>query len=93
MSHNLDMNAGRKSDGCVVPAKCPNKGGRATPAEGMKGRRPTQENTGQTAACQMQGWMNALAGLNRVREAAKRDKRLRFTAPLYHVSVALLANR
>src|SRR5437867_13221729 len=45
MSHNLDMNAGRESDGCVVPAKCPNKGGRSTPAEGMEGRRPTKENT------------------------------------------------
>jgi len=70
MSCNLDMNAGRESDGCVVPAKCPNKGGSFSPAEGMEGRRPTKENTGQTAACQMQSWMNALAGLNRVREAA-----------------------
>lgn len=92
MSHNLGMNAGRESDGCVVPAKCPNKGGRSTLAEGMEGRRPTKENTGQTAASQMQSWGNALAGLNRVREAAKRDKRLRFTALLHHVSVALLAN-
>jgi len=92
MSHNLDMNAGRESDGCVVPAKCPNKGGSPSPAEGMEGRRPTKENTGQTAASQMQSWGNALAGLNRVREAAKRDKRLQFTALLHHVSVALLAN-
>ena len=75
MSHNLDMNAGRESDGCVVPAKCPNKGGRSTLAEGMEGRRPTKENTGQTAASQMQSWGNALAGLNRVRES-----RLRFAA-------------
>jgi RNA-directed DNA polymerase len=92
MSHKLDMNAGRESDGCVVPAKCPNKGGSLSPAEGMEGRRSTKESTGQTAADQMQSWMNALAGLNRVREAAKRDKRLRFTALLHHVSVALLAN-
>ncbi len=92
MSHNLDMNAGRESDGCVVPAKCLNKGGRSTPAEGMEGRRPTKENTRQTAASQMQSWGNALAGLQRVREAAKRDKRLRFTALLHHVSVALLTN-
>jgi hypothetical protein len=32
------MNAGRESDGCVVPAKCPNKGGSFSPAEGMEGR-------------------------------------------------------
>jgi len=37
----------------------------------MEGRRPTKENTGQLAASQMQSWGNALAGLSRVREAAK----------------------
>ncbi|HEX2713445.1 MAG TPA: hypothetical protein VHM88_14690 [Candidatus Acidoferrales bacterium] len=58
----------------------------------MEGRRPTKENTGRLAASQMQSWGNALAGLRRVREAAKRDKRLRFTALLHHVSVALLMN-
>jgi len=52
----------------------------------------TKENTGQLAASQMQSWGNASAGLQRVREAAKRDKRLRFTALLHHVSVALLMN-
>jgi RNA-directed DNA polymerase len=92
MSHNLDMHAGRESDGWVVPAKGPNKGGRSAPAEGLEGRRPTKENTGQSAAFQMQRWGDALAGLNRVREAAKRDKRLRFTALLHHVSIALLTN-
>jgi RNA-directed DNA polymerase len=92
MSHNLDMYAGGESDGRVLPAKYPNKGGSFSPAEGMEGRRPTKENTGQTAASQMQSWGNALAGLQRVREAAKRDKRLRFTALLHHVSVTLLAN-
>src|SRR5438309_5661717 len=45
MSHNLDMNAGRESDGCVVPAKCPNKGGSCSPAEGMEERRPTKERS------------------------------------------------
>jgi hypothetical protein len=72
MSHNLGMNAGRESDGCVVPAKCPNKGGGFTPAEGMEGRRPTKENTGQTAASQIQSWENASAELRRVRGAATR---------------------
>jgi retron-type reverse transcriptase len=58
----------------------------------MEGRRPTEENTGQAAASQIQSWENALDGLRRVREAAKRDKRLRFTTLLHHVSVALLVN-
>ena len=92
MSQNLDMNAAGESDGRVVPAKYPNKDGSNSSAEGAEGRRPTKENTGQTTASQMQSWGNALAGLQRVREAAKREKRLRFTALLHHVSVALLEN-
>jgi RNA-directed DNA polymerase len=92
MSHNLGMNAGRESDGRVLPAKCLNKGGSLSSAEGMEGRRSTKENTGQLAASQMQSWGNALAGLRRVREAARRDKRARFTALLHHVSVALLTD-
>jgi hypothetical protein len=89
MSHNLDMNVGRESDGCVLPTKGPNKGGSLSPAEGLEGRQPTKENAGRTAASQMQSWGNGLAGLRRVREAAKRDKRLRFTALLYHVGIII----
>jgi len=92
MSHNSNVNAGRESHDRVVPAKCLNKGGSTSPAEGMEGRRSTTENTGQTAASQMQSWGNASNGLQRVREAAKGDKRLRFTTLLHHVSVALLVN-
>jgi len=40
----------------------------------------------------MQSWGNALAGLHRVREVAKSEKQLRFTALLHHVSVSLLVN-
>src|SRR5487761_791397 len=92
MNHNSNTNVGRESDGRVTPAKCPNKGGSLSPAEDLEGRRPTKENTGQASASQMQSWGNTLDGLQRVREAAKRDKRLRFTALLHHVSVALLSN-
>jgi RNA-directed DNA polymerase len=92
MNHNSSMNVSGDSDGRVVPAKCPNKGGVESSAEGAEGRRPTKENTGQTAASQMQSWGNALNGLNRVREAAKRDEQLRFTALLHHVSVPLLVD-
>jgi group II intron reverse transcriptase/maturase len=92
MNHNSSMNVGRDSDGRVVPAKYPNKDGILSSAEGAEGRRPTKENTGQTAASQMQSWGNVLNGLDRVREAAKRDEQLRFTALLHHVSVPLLAD-
>src|SRR6516165_4848716 len=92
MNRNANMNADRESHGRVVPAKCPNNDGSISSAEGMEGRRPTEENTGQAAASQIQSWENASDGLRRVREAAKRDKRLRFTTLLHHVSVALLVN-
>jgi RNA-directed DNA polymerase len=90
MNHKSNMNAGRESHGRVVPAKCLNKDGSSSSAEGMEGRRPTKENTGQATASQIQSWGNALDGLRRVREAARRDKRLQFTALLHHVSVPLL---
>ena len=92
MSHKSNVNTGRESDDRVLPAKGLNKGGSISPAEGLEERRSTTENTEQTAASQMQSWGNALDGLRRVREVAKRDKRLRFTALLHHVSVALLGN-
>ncbi len=87
MNQKSSMHVGRESDGRVLPAKCPNKDGMSSSAEGAEGRRPTKENTEQTTASQTQSWGNALSGLRRVREAAKRDKRLRFTALLHHVTI------
>src|SRR5207253_969129 len=84
-----NMHVDGKSDGRAVPTKCPNKSGNPL-AQGIEGRRPAKENTEQTTACQTQSWGNALSGLRGVREAAKRDKRLQFTALLHHVSVLLL---
>jgi hypothetical protein len=89
MNQKSSMNVGRESDDRVVPAKCPNKDGKPS-AEGAEGRRLAKENSGQTTASQTQSWGNALSGLHRVREAAKKEKRLQFTALLHHVSVALL---
>jgi len=73
MNQKSSMHVGRESDGRVRPAKCPNKDGRSSSAEGAEGRRPTKENTVQTTASQIQSWGNAQNGLHRVREAAKRD--------------------
>jgi len=53
MNHKSNMNVGGESDGRVVPAKCPNKGGKPS-AEGAEGRRLTKENTEQTTASQTQ---------------------------------------
>jgi len=89
MNQESNMHVDGKSDGRVVPTKCSNKSGNPL-EEGMEGRRSTKENTEQTTASQTQSWGDALRGLRGVREVAKRDKRIQFTALLHHVSVALL---
>ena len=89
MSQESNMHAGGESDGCVLPTKCPNKGGKP-PAEGMEGRQPTKENIGQTTAPRTQSRISELSGLLGVRKAARKDKRTRFTALLHHVTISLL---
>jgi len=89
MIQKSNMHVDGKSDGRAVPTKCLNKSGNPL-AEGAEGSRPAKENTEQTTASQTQSWGDALSGLRGVREAAKRDKRLQFTALLHHVSVPLL---
>jgi hypothetical protein len=86
VSQESNMHAGGESDGCVVPTKCPNKGGQP-PAEGMEGRRPTKENIGQATAPRTQSRISELSDLLGVRKAARKDKRTRFTALLHHVTV------
>jgi RNA-directed DNA polymerase len=83
------MYAGGESDGCVLPSKCPNKGGQS-PAEGMEGRQPTKENIGQATAPRTQSRISEWNDLLGVRKAARKDKRTRFTALLHHVTVNLL---
>jgi group II intron reverse transcriptase/maturase len=56
----------------------------------MEGRRPTEGNTMQTAASRTQSRLDALDALDRVREAARRDRRARFTALLHHANVERL---
>lgn len=89
MSRESNMHADGESDGCVVPTKCPNKGGRP-PAEDIEGRRPTKENIGQATAPWTLSRISELSDLLRVRKAARKDKRMRFTALLHHVTVNLL---
>src|SRR4029077_16670062 len=67
-----------------------NKDGSNPTAEAMEGRRPTKGNTMQTAAFRTQRRVDALIALDRVREAARRDRRARFTALLHHVTVERL---
>jgi group II intron reverse transcriptase/maturase len=78
------MNGHGKSDRPVVPAKSSNKAG--TPvAEGMEGRGLAKGNLRQQNALRTQRRESVHRELERVREAAKRDRKTRFTALLHHV--------
>jgi len=74
----------------VVPAKQPNKGGSNPLAEVVEGGRLASENVLQSAATRVQDRRFALNALWRVREAAIRDKALRFTSLLHYVDEVLL---
>jgi len=86
MSSKTHMHDGGESYSGVVPAKQPNKGGRPS-AEVVEGRPLTKENTGQSDPNRTPSRESGLNGLGRVREAAKKDGKLQFTALLHHVSV------
>ena len=71
----------------IVPKKPPNKG---RPAEAVEGRGVAKGNAGETPADRTQSRKPASSGLEGIREAAKRDRRMRFTALLHHVTQSLL---
>ena len=57
----------------------------------MEGRDVAKGNTGKTPAPRTQSRTSgASMGLDGVREAARRDRRLRFTALLHHITPELL---
>jgi RNA-directed DNA polymerase len=76
----------RKSDGFVVPEKLPNKAGRPD-AEAVEGRNPAKGNVDQQNAPRTQSRTGAPSALDRVREVARRDKKVKFTALFHHVTV------
>ena len=78
------MHDSGKSDSRVVPKKPPNEVGRPT-EEVVEGRRLTKGNPRQQNAARTQGRQAAPSALERVRQVAKRDKQMRFTALLHHV--------
>jgi RNA-directed DNA polymerase len=79
------MTNGRgKSDSCVVPTKSPNKAGTVA-AEAMEGRRLAKGNSLESNAFRTQCRSDAPSALERVRQAARKDRKQRFTALLHHV--------
>src|SRR3984957_1717317 len=73
-----------KSDSPVVPAKSPNKAGQPA-AEGREGRGLAKGNLPQQNASRTPSRKDAPSALERVRQAAGKDKKLRFTALLHHI--------
>ena len=73
-----------KSDRPTVPEKFPNNAGQPT-AEGMEGRGLAKGNLPQQNASRTPSREDALSALERVRQAASKDKKLRFTALLHHI--------
>ena len=75
-----------KSDGRVVPAKPPNNAAPAA-AEVVEGRRPAEGNAASETRPGRSAGLSVSSELDRVRQAARKDKDARFTALLHHVTV------
>jgi group II intron reverse transcriptase/maturase len=89
MSYKAHAHGDRESHSGVVPAKRSNEG-RGGPKEIVEGRPLTKENAEEPNPNRTPSRANGPSGLDRVREAAKGDPEMRFTALLHHVSTGLL---
>ncbi len=79
------MTNGRgKSDRSIEPAKSPNNA-EGPAAEAMEGRERAKGNSPECNALRTQGRDGAPSALERVRQAARKDKKQRFTALLHHI--------
>src|SRR5881296_2776081 len=78
------MDGRGKSDSSVVPGKLPNKAEEPA-AEAAEGRELAKGNSPERNALRTQRRESALSALERVRQAARRDRKQRFTALLHHV--------
>src|SRR6266581_6286049 len=78
------MNEPRKSDRPVVPVKSPNNAGQPV-AEEVEGRGLAKGNLQEQNAPRTPCRTSAQSALERVRQAAKEDRKLQFTALLHHV--------
>src|ERR1700757_574401 len=73
-----------KSDSPTVPEKSSNNAGQPV-AEGMEGRGLAKGNLPQQNASRTPSRKDAPSALEQVRQAAAKDKQLRFTALLHHI--------
>jgi RNA-directed DNA polymerase len=94
-NRNPAIHADEKSDAPIVPKKSPNKGQTSflfeeRTAEAMEGRGAAKGNAEESTVGRTPSRETALTGLQRVRETAKQDRRLKFTALLHHITPSLL---
>jgi RNA-directed DNA polymerase len=96
-SRKTDMHVTGKSDSSIVPEKPTNKGSVPLPAESAEGRELTEENIEQSLLARTQSrnsdgtpFVPRSRGLLGVREAAQKDRKLRFTSLLHHITPELL---
>src|SRR5467141_3887702 len=73
-----------KSDRPTVPEKSPNKAGQPV-AEGMEGKGLAKGNLPQQNVSRTPSRTDTPSALERVRQTARRDRKLRFTALLHHI--------
>src|SRR5467141_2072776 len=73
-----------KASSDPTPEKSPNSAGEPV-AEGMEGRELAKGNLPQQNASRTPSRKDAPSELERVRQAAEKDKKLRFTALLHHI--------
>jgi RNA-directed DNA polymerase len=88
-SYTASMHASGESDEQVVPAKRSNNE-EPSSAESVEGSCSTKGNTEEAHTLRTQGRERVSQGLKGVREAARRDRKQKFTALLHHVTVGLL---
>jgi len=82
--HTPMMNGRGKSDSSEVPTKSPNNA-EGPAAEAMEGRGLAKGNLPERNAFRTQGREDALSALERVRQAASRDRKQQFTALFHHI--------
>jgi retron-type reverse transcriptase len=81
------MNDHEKSDRSVVPAKPPNKPVVVAGAEVVEGRGLPEGNTTSETRSGLSAGLGVSSDLDRVRQVARSDREVRFTALLHYVTV------
>jgi RNA-directed DNA polymerase len=93
IARKADMNANGKSDEPIVPMTSANNGGDEPSAESSEERGSTKRNDEQLTPHRTPSRDNCRPrGLFGVREAARKDSQLKFTALLHHVNEECLHN-